>query len=356
MGVLSRYLLARFVLSFVAVLAALSLAVAIIDLLGDFDDVVASSQGFAGALLYIGLRIPSQWLPLLVPVAAFVAAFVALGTSARALEFVAIKAGGVSPLRVLVPVIVAGAVVSGLGLAANETLGIRAHDAWRRHLRGEDQVEFRRGSFWYHKGRYVYNVRDADPQARQLHEVAIYELDPDGRLVRSIQAARARIAGDGSWQLDDAVIRRFQPGAPEAPVEFERLAHTRLVLTGELALLDAGVEGLSIADLREYRDGREESDPEAIRAAALLHDRITQPLSAFVFVLLAIPLGLRVERTRSLAIPALEGLGALFVFITLREYGIALASQGVVGPVATPWLLLAAFGGSGAWLLARSPR
>lgn len=356
MGVLSRYFLGRFVVSFVAVLTVLALAVGVVDLLGDFDEVVSSSDGFAGALLFVALRIPSQWLPLLVPVAAFVAAFFALGTAARSLEFVAIKAGGVSPLRILVPVALAGVVVSGLGLAANETLGIRAHEAWRRHVGGEDQVEFRRGSFWYHKGRYVYNVRDADPQARQLRHVEIFELDGRGRLVRSIQAARAQIAPDGRWQLDDAVIRRFVPGAPDAPASFERVAHTELVLSEDLALLDAGVQELSIADLLEYRAERTPDDPEATRAAALLHDRLTEPLSAFVFVLLAIPLGLRVEQTRSLALPAMEGVAALFAFWTVREYGVALASQGVVPPAATPWLILAAFAAGSAWLLARSPR
>lgn len=356
MGVLSRYYLARFASSFAAVLAVLCLVIAVVELLGDFDDVVASSDGLSGALLYVALRIPSQWLPLLVPVAAFVAAFLALGTAARSLEFVAVKAGGVSPLRILVPVILAGVVVSGLGLAVNETIGIRAHDAWRRQVRGDDQVEFRRGSFWYHKGPYVYNVRDADPQARQLRGVAIFELDDRGRLVRSIQAPSARIDEDGRWLLDDAVTRRFQPGAPEAPVSFERQARQELVLEGELALFDAGVQGLSIADLREYRDDRPAADPEAVRAEALLHDRLTEPLSAFVFVLLAIPLGLRVERTRSLALPALEGVGVLFAFWTLREYGVALAAQGVLAPAATPWTILAAFTAAGVWLLARMPR
>jgi lipopolysaccharide export system permease protein len=356
MGVLSRHFLARFVVTFAAVLSVLVLAVGVVELLGDFEDVVGSSDGFGGALLYVALRIPSQWLPLLVPFAAFAAAFVALGAAARSLEFVAIKAGGVSPLRVLVPVMLAGAVVSGLGLAANETLGVRAHEAGRRLARGGDPVEFRRGSFWYHKGRYVYNVRDADPQARQLRDVAIFELDRRGRLVRSIQAARARIDAEGRWQLDDAVIRRFEPGVPEAPVSLERLARTELVLAGELALLDAGVQGLSLADLREYRNERPPDDPEAVRAQALFHDRLSEPFSAFVFVLLAIPLGLRVERTRSLAVPALQGVGALFGFSTMREYGGALAAQGVLSPAATPWLILAAFAAVSTWLLARTPR
>lgn len=355
-GLLSRDLLWRFVASFVAVLVVLVLTMAVIDLLGDFEDIVASSEGFVGVLTYVALRIPAQWLPLLVPVAAFVAAFLALGTAARALEFVAIKASGVSPLRVTTPVLAAGLLISGLGLAANETVAIRAHEAWLRHTGGEQQVEFRRGSFWYHKGRYVYNVRDADPQARELREVAIFQLDERGRLLRSIHAATAHIDAEGHWQLADAVVRRFEPGSPEAPTQFERMARTELILTEELALFEAGVQGLSIQDLREYRNGRPADDTEAKRASALLHDRLTKPLAAFVFVLLAIPLGLRVERTHSLAVPALQGILLIFGFSTLREYGTTLASQGVTDPSLTPWAILIAFTGIGTWLLWRSPR
>ena len=356
LGLLSRDLLWRFVASFAAVLVVLMLAMTVIDLLGDFEDIVGSSQGFVGALTYVALRIPAHWLPLLVPVAAFVAAFLALGTAARSLEFVAIKASGVSPLRVLSPVLAAGLLISGLGLAANETVAIRAHQAWLRHTGGEHQVEFRRGSFWYHKGRYVYNVRDADPQARELQDVAIFQLDARGRLLRSIHAASARIDAEGNWQLADAVIRRFEPGVPEAPIAFERMDRTELVLTEEVALFEAGVQGLSIRDLREYRNGRPADDPEAGRAEALLHDRLTKPLAAFVFVFLAIPLGLRVEQTRSLAVPALQGIVLIFGFSTMREYGTTLASQGVTEPALTPWLILLAFAGVGAWLLGRTPR
>jgi lipopolysaccharide export system permease protein len=355
-GLLSRDLLWRFLIDFAATLLVLVLAVAVIDLLGDLEDIVNASQGFTGVVLYIGLRIPSHWLPLLVPVAAFVAAFLALGTAARGLEFVAIKASGISPLRVITPVLLAGVLISGLGLVANETVAVRSHEAWRRLTGGERQVEFRRGSFWYHKGRYIYNVRDADPEAREFRQVAIFELDARGRLLKSIHAASARIDVDGRWQLADAVIRRFRPGDPEAPVAFERLPRTELVLTEEVALFEAGVRGLSIEALREYRNGRPTDDPEAVLATALLHDRLTKPIAAFVFVLLAIPLGLRVEHTRSLAVPALQGLAMIFGFSTLREYGTTLASQGVTAPSLTPWLILLAFALGGGWLLWRVPR
>jgi lipopolysaccharide export system permease protein len=356
MGVLSRYLLARYLTLFGAVLAVLVLAVAVVELVGDFDDVVRSSEGLGGALRYVALRIPSVHLPLLIPVAAFAAAFLTFGTAARASEFVAIKAGGVSPLRILVPVLVAAAAISGLGLLCNETLAIQAHDALRRQVRGGDQITFRRGSFWYHKGRTIYNVRDADPQARVLRDVAIYQLDERGRLERSIEAARAHIDPDGRWELADAVIREFDPDEPAAPTRYERLARTELRLVEELALLDAGVQELSIRQLREYREQRPPGDSESVRAQALLHTRLTEPLSAFVLALLAIPLGLGVERTRSLALPAVLGVLLLFAYSTLREYAATLAAQGLVAPALAPWSILAGFGALGIALLARTPR
>jgi LPS export ABC transporter permease LptG len=357
-GVLWRYLTARFTVAFAAVLLILVLVLGVVELIGDFDDVVRSSDGLLGALENAGLRILAFYLALLIPAAAFVAAFASLGTAARSLEVLAMKAGGISPLRAVIPILFVAVAISGLALVLNETVSIRAGEAYRRHVRGAEgtQVSFRRGSFWYHSGPYVYNVGDADPAARLLRDVAVFELDERGRLVRSVEAARAEISPDGTWQLSDAVIRSFDPDHPEAPPSYQRVARTELALSEERALLEAGLDALSIRDLQEYRAARPAGDPEQTRADALLQQRMTNPLSAFVFVLLAIPLGLRVERTRSLALPALQGVAAIFVFFTVREYGQTLASRGLTAPIGTAWAILAAFALFGAWQLWRVPR
>jgi LPS export ABC transporter permease LptG len=356
-GVLSRYLLARFVVTFAAVLAILALLVAVVELLADFGDVVRSSGGFADALLFVALRIPYKHLPLLIPMAAFAAAFLSVGTAARAYEILAMKAGGISPLRVLAPMVCAAAVISGLALLVNETLAVRAHDAQRRRAVGEDsELTFRRGSLWYHKGDTIYNVRDADPATRVLRDVAIFELDDRGRLVRSIEAAQATIGADGHWDLTDAVLRAFEPDAPAAAPRYERVAATQVDLPEETALLDADVGGLSIRELREYRAGREPGDTTTLRAEVLLHERLSGPLASLLFVMLAVPLALRVERTRSLAVPALQGVIAIFAFIMVREYGGTLAAEGVTSAAATPWVILAGFLAFGAIELWRVPR
>jgi lipopolysaccharide export system permease protein len=356
-GVLSRHLLLRFVVAFVAVLAALVAIVAVVDVLADFGDIAKSAGGFGDALLLVALRIPREQLPLLIPIAAFAGAFLSIGTAARAHEIVGMKAGGVSPLAALAPVLVASAAISGVAFLLNETLAVRAHEAERRHAGGDGaELTFKRGSFWYHKGDTIYNVRDADPDARILRDVAIFELDQHGRLARSIHAHTATIGADGRWQLSDAVLRSFDPLDAAAPPLYERVARTEVPLPEETLLFDAGVGELSIRELREYRDDREPGDTESERAQALLHERMSEPLASLLFVMLAVPLGLRVERTKSLAVPALQGVAAIFAFSMLRKYGATLATGGVTSAVATPWVILGAFLLYGAFELWRAPR
>jgi lipopolysaccharide export system permease protein len=355
-GVLARYLLVRFVVLYAAVLAMLALLVGVVELLADFGDVASAADGFAAGARVVALRVTYEHLPLLFPIAAFAAAFLCVGSAARTNEILAMKAGGVSPLRVLAPVLACAALISGFALLVNETVAVRARELDRRLASGGAELTFRRGSFWYHKGDTIYNVRDADPATRELRDVAIFDLDARGRLVRSIRAARATIGEDGHWELRDAVLRSFEPDDAAAPPSYERVAETVIDLPEETALLDAGVADLSIRELAEVRGDRDPGDSESVRATTLLHERASAPFAAFLFALLAIPLGLRVERTRSMALPALQGVVAVFLFIMVRRYGATLAGEGVTPAVATPWAILVAFLAIGAAALWRVPR
>jgi lipopolysaccharide export LptBFGC system permease protein LptF len=86
-----------------------------------------------------------------------------------------------------------------------------------------------------------------------------------------------------------------------------------------------------------------------------MHERLTRPLLVVLFALLALPLALRVEQTRSLALPALQGVILLFLFLLLREYGPNLAPGGGAVAVA-PWAVIALFMGYGTWRLLRVPQ
>ncbi|MDX1649668.1 MAG: LptF/LptG family permease, partial [Myxococcota bacterium] len=86
------------------------------------------------------------------------------------------------------------------------------------------------------------------------------------------------------------------------------------------------------------------------------HARLSGPWLAVLFALLAVPLGLKVETTRNLALPALQGVGVLFVFLLAREYGMSFSRHGALSAALVPWTVLGVFFAWGGFQLARVPR
>ena len=62
-----------------------------------FDHVIDYGEGLSGVATYLFLRLPSYYLPYLLPVGSFGAAFLCLGLPARAFEILAAKTSGIAP-------------------------------------------------------------------------------------------------------------------------------------------------------------------------------------------------------------------------------------------------------------------
>ena len=352
MSTLSRYVATRFLRAFAGSFVMLALSVLVVDMLLNLADVLEAERSLLGALRFLALRLASVYLPYLLPVATFTGAFFAVGLLARSREIIAIKAGGISPLLALIPVFIASVFIAILALLANETLTVRASAALAKQSGSPNSgVELRAGTIWYHTGRYVYNIRSADAGSDSVRDIRVFERNDAGRLVRLIQAARARRLAPHEWRFEGATVRTFEPERPEAPPRVERAREITLRLEEERSprLLQAEIAALPVWTLSRYV----QASPLDARARSLLHQRLTSPLLVLLFALLAVPLALRVERTRSLALPALEGVAVLFAFLLAREYGASFTAASASAAGTAPWAILLAFAALGAFQLSR---
>lgn len=360
MRILPRYFVSRFLGLFGAILLASVLVIVMVEMLLNLDRMLDIQPGAAGVTTYLLLRIPAYYLPDLVPAASFAAAFVALGLAARWQETTAMKAGGIPPLRIALPILGAALVLAAATGVFNETWGVRANQEWKRQLAGASvAIDYRRGSFWYHRGRMIYSVRGADRATRTLEGIALFERDRSGRLVRSIHADRVRVGEDGVWHFENAVIRDFDPDLPGSPPRSEARPETALALAleaDEEVLMGADVSLLPLDRLRDDIALRSREGEPVQRLVALLHQRLTDPLAVWVLALLGIPMGLRVENTRTFGRPALAGIALVAAYFLLRNVGHTLAAEGVVTPAAPAWAVVLLFCGIGTWQLARTPR
>jgi lipopolysaccharide export system permease protein len=357
---LTRYMLVRFLGFMLAILTVILVTLTITSLLLDFDDVLNPSRGFVWTLVKLLLQIPAESLRTVLPISALAAALACFGISARWLEITAMKAGGISPLRAALPVLVAAFVLSGVSLLLDQTVSVKAARALNQHLHGgqDEQISLGRGSFWYHKGNDLYNIQESEPDRGILRGVTIYERTREGRLVRSIEAESAHSQGGKQWLLQGCVVRSFDFAQPAAPPRLEQLPEMPYALGGhsDLNLLEATASALSLRELRQYIKARKRQGANVDRFRTLEQEHVSEPFTLFLFVLLAIPLGFSVEVGKSLAAPALQGVAFAALYLFTRSLASTLAAQGVTPPAASIWIVLVGFLGFGTWRLLRVPR
>jgi lipopolysaccharide export system permease protein len=323
-----------------------------------FESVLAHRNGRMGFATYLLLRIPSYYFRDLIPIASFAAVLCCIGLAGRSHEITAIKSGGISPLRTVIPLLCAAAALSAFTLLLDETVVLPASRAWLKEKQPGGEITFRHGSFWYHRENAIYSVQEADREARVLHGVDVYELNPRGRLLKIVHAERVEVEDDLHWRFLDTTSLTFDPERPAKPPRIEHLPELNRAVTAEsdLVLLSANPRTLSLPKLAAYIDVQARAGRNVTRHLALYHTRLSGPITVLLFALLAVPLGFAVGQSRSLGTSTLSGVIILATYYTTRTAAEVFAGRGFTWAAAGPWAILAVFTGYGVWQLRRVPR
>ena len=352
-----RHYAARFLLAFAAALAILALLLFAVDAMLHLASLLDDASSTAQALRRLTERTLGQYAEFLIPAAACAGAFWCAGSATLHHETLALKASAISPLVAFAPLLALAGALAAMHFAAIEAVGVKAAArlAAARNPGGGD-VRVRAGDVWYHAGRVVYSARGVDPRSGVLSTVHVYERDDIGRLVRTIQAARAVRLAPQRWSFDDALVREFDPDRiGEAPRErHERRALLELPSDRSPRLRRDELAGLSRDALRNYIAAHQATGADASDARIVLHNRLSGPFAVIAFAALAIPLALRSEERRSLARAALQGAGSFVAFLLARDMGSSFAAQSPALSFAFPWLTIGALAALALALLARA--
>ncbi len=348
---LSRYFATRYLGMFAATLAVSILTIVVVEMLLNLDDMLSANHGPGAPFHYLVLRIPSYYLRELIPLTSFVAAFFTLGLSSHECEVLAAKAGGVSPDRLVAPILISAGFLGLAGFGLGETWIVNSTREWNYLESGGDtRISYREGSFWYQRGLTIYNIAEADPSGRTLRGVRLFDLNPDGRLVRSIEALRVDVEADHRWRFHRPIVRHLEPHDPEAGARIEQPDELTLDVADphEVALLNSDLRSLRVADLRTHIALRDAAGESVSRATTELYSRFVEAIAVVLFAVLAAPLGLQVRERQSFGIPALIGLATIAAFFALRSIGMTLSGEGVVSAAAASGMLLTTFAAAGA--------
>jgi len=352
-----RHYSARFLRAFLASLAILALMLTAVDAMLHLAALFEEADSPRAALRFLFERAAGAYAEFLIPISAFAAAFWCAGTAALSREVLALKAGGVSPLAALAPVVALALLLGSAHAELVERTGVPAAAALaaRRNPNAGDAF-VRAGGVWFHAGRVVYSAGTVDEASGVVRDIRVYERDAAGRLVRTIHARRGARLAPQRWEFEDAWVRELEPGAPAQPPRERREARVVLELASDRSpqLRKSELPGLARDELRAYAAQR--GDESSGDARVALANRESGPWAVPLFAAVAIPLALRSEERRSLARAAAQGAALVVAYLIARDVGSSFAASDAALASAFPWLTLAAVAAFGLLKLARISR
>lgn len=353
MRILDRYVLREFAGYLALGLSGFIVIFIVVDLFEKIDVFLDHRAPAALIARFYLWRAPEVVVQVL-PVALLLATFLALGQLNKFGELTAMRAAGVSLLRLLRPVFLCAALAACVSLLLGEWV-VPAANRERDRIYEEQIQKLRRdlateradvtylgegGRIWYVR---LYLVRE-----QRMHEVSLQEFDR-GTLRRRVDAAEGSWDGR-QWVLSSGYERRFVNGAERAR-SFARLEMPELAERPE----DFAKESVKPAEmdwfaLREYVVRLRASGARVANYLVDLHLKLAFPLINVIVVLIGASIATRL-RLQSAAIGFGLSVTIAFLFYAFIRTGQALGHNGALPPYVAAWLADALFGGIGMFML-----
>lgn len=198
----------------VAVLAALTSLVLLIDMLEAVRRMPAGARGLDTVSTYLTLRLPLA-VDRLLPLAVLLGCVLAFGTLARNNEMAILRAAGMSPLRFLRslwPVLLVCGAINAL-FEDHWAPGAEAAFVvwWQDVTRGDGGADGKDAPQWLRVGDQIVSVGRIEDDGRHLNAVTRYGRDASGRLNWVSRARSAQFDGE-SWRLQEVTEARSDSG------------------------------------------------------------------------------------------------------------------------------------------------
>jgi lipopolysaccharide export system permease protein len=275
-----------------AVLLGFDVIVAFADELGDIGE---GEYTAANAFLYVIYTVPRRAY-MLFPTAAVIGCLLGLGALAASSELIALRAAGISRLRIALAAGAAIGLVLLVMVASAETLGPLGEQraqALRVGSSSKDIGLARWSGLWAREGDTFLNARSGRIRGRdsdayvELANVKLYEFDADGRLQSMALAVRAEHRNQ-RWTLFEVRRTRFF----ERHVETESVAEEAWPSQLKPDVLSLSIRRpgyLSLADLEENLDYLRRNGLDDSEFESAVWSRWFYPLNVFALCALAIP-------------------------------------------------------------------
>ncbi len=287
--IIYRYIAFQVFIGLVIAAAVLLPLFSFFDLLDQLDDVGKGTFQVKDAFLYTALLLPRRLIQI-APFVALLGTVAALGKLAVNSELIALRAAGVSPLRISLAPLGVGVLLL-IGVAALEQFvapNLQQKAISHRAVALEKSAELGRGlGIWTRDKQSILRIGSM-VHAKRAADIELLHFDKKGNLRTHIFAQFADIADDRLWLLSGVTVRTFADNQILS-TQASTVSWPSFLSPADIATLTKPAESLSPVELLRHVNFLRSTGQEADAFALVLWRKIGSALMTIAMLLLSIP-------------------------------------------------------------------
>jgi lipopolysaccharide export system permease protein len=290
---------------------------------------------------YLLYKIPEVTFQWTLPYGVLLATLLTLGILSRNSEITAMKAGGVSLYRIVLPLLLLALLISLISFIGNESLVPVTIQRTQYLLdvkvrREQPSSFFKNFKIWYHSDHRIFNIQLLDPEKKILKGLTLYQFDNDFYCTQRIDAREAKWI-NGKWQFYEGVIRDFDKSGSMQITSFKEMEFSLPENWESFQHIERPSEEMSFTELRSYIQKIQSAGYDATRYWVDLYSKLSYSFLNLIMVLIGIPFALKTGRSGgvalSIGVSVMIGFAYGMTFYIFLSFG----KSGILSPFLSAW-------------------
>ncbi|NRA64443.1 MAG: LPS export ABC transporter permease LptG [Pseudobacteriovorax sp.] len=287
-------------------------------------------------------RIPSLLLQAL-PISSLLSSVITMVLMSRTNEITAMRAAGMGPLRVGIPIAVGGFLLSVFSFILGEIVlpesAKKAHYIKEVKIEQGSETQLAEGARWLRQDDSLFTFKDYDPVASVMYGIKVISVGKDFRPKKTYESeVGVYRPSEGDWVLSNVKIRYFWPNGSISDSEQKDFLPVKIPIEPEkLKKERREANELSIFELNEIvvRDGA--SGIDILSYQVDMHVKMAFHFASFVVCLVGLRFGYKSERSMETARSILFAVAIGISYWFFLNAGRALGKRGSIDPLFSAW-------------------
>ncbi len=341
MLLIHKYIIKQFVNTLVFAIIALCAMFVIVNLLENLDDFLDAKASFQIVLLYYVNYLP-EIIKLLTPVGVLISALFTVGRLSNLNEITAMKSGGMSLYKIMVPYIVICLIISLCSVYFSGWIVPQANIA-KTNIETKYLGESAGGpiyNFYYRdtpNRNIIMQYFDADKQIANGVSIDEFSGTANPRLIKRLSSANMRWDNlKKTWIMQKVLSREFT-AEKVINIRYDSLEVKINVNGNQIVQLQKEPDQMTFDEMKDYIEILRRGGKDVKKMEIEYYSAYSFPYASIIIVLFAVPFA-SVKKKNGLAIQIAAAMIISFMYLIFTKLGQSVGYNANLSPIISGWL------------------